>query len=195
MRIREKLAWTGVVALAIFVVASVTGVVSGGPLDPPGAPGSTMQQLDDIPGSWSRSLPSDDGVAAGDDRAGCDSTRFRCLFEDNAVLDRETGLVWKRFPGGVSSWTASQCVLESAGPYGWRLPSIAELQTLLSPVQGDPPHLPPGHPFKFVHPTDPYWTSTPYDAFQQRTLYFDTSGGALPVDGGAARNWCVRGAE
>lgn len=197
MRIREKLAWAGVVTLAIFVVASVTGVVSGGPLDPPGSPGSTMQPLDDVRGAWSRTLPADDGVPAPDDRAGCDSTRFRCVFEDNAVLDRETGLVWQRFvSGGMSSWPTAQCVLESAGPrYGWRLPSIAELQTLIAPALGDPPYLPAGHPFKFVSTTDPYWTSTPYDDTSQRTLVFDTAAGTQERVGGSARYWCVRGSE
>lgn len=39
--IREKLAWGLLAALGLFVVASVTGVVSGGPLDPTNPPGPT----------------------------------------------------------------------------------------------------------------------------------------------------------
>lgn len=36
--IREKVAWAIAGVLALFVVVSMTGVVSGGPLDPPGPP-------------------------------------------------------------------------------------------------------------------------------------------------------------
>jgi hypothetical protein len=39
--IREKLAWGLLAALGLFVVASMTGVVSGGPLDPTNPPGPT----------------------------------------------------------------------------------------------------------------------------------------------------------
>ena len=41
MRIREKLAWGAVAALALGVMASAATVAWGGPLDPPGPPAST----------------------------------------------------------------------------------------------------------------------------------------------------------
>mgnify|MGYP001616446509 CR=1 FL=1 len=43
---REKVAWAIAGVLALFVVVSMTGVVSGGPLDPPGAPSSTLPQVE-----------------------------------------------------------------------------------------------------------------------------------------------------
>lgn len=53
--IREKLAWGLFAALGLFVVASMTGVVSGGPLDPPGPPASTDSVR--LPGTPISSLP------------------------------------------------------------------------------------------------------------------------------------------
>ena len=53
--IREKLAWGLLATLGLFVVASLTGVVSGGPLDPPGPPGSTDGVR--VPGTPISSLP------------------------------------------------------------------------------------------------------------------------------------------
>lgn len=41
----EKVGWTVAGVLALLVVAAMTGVVSGGPLDPPGSPASTQQNL------------------------------------------------------------------------------------------------------------------------------------------------------
>ena len=43
--IREKVAWAIAGVLALFVVISVTGVVQGGPLDPPAAPAPTGATL------------------------------------------------------------------------------------------------------------------------------------------------------
>ena len=48
--------WLVAGVLALFVVAAMTGIVSGGPLDPPGAPAPTQKTLDEVPGSWSRAL-------------------------------------------------------------------------------------------------------------------------------------------
>jgi hypothetical protein len=44
-RIQTKFAWALVVALSLLVVATLAGVVRGGPLDPPGPPGSTQENL------------------------------------------------------------------------------------------------------------------------------------------------------
>jgi len=98
---REKIAWALAATLGLLVVAALSGVIDAGPLDPPGAPAPTGKTLEEIPGSWSRTLPANDGSPGGPfptPPAGCNSTRFQCVFENQAVLDRETGLVWERSP-------------------------------------------------------------------------------------------------
>ena len=43
--IRNKAAWALVVALSLLLIASLAGVVRGGPLDPTGPPGSTGKNI------------------------------------------------------------------------------------------------------------------------------------------------------
>jgi hypothetical protein len=194
--IREKIAWTLAGVLGLFVVASMVGVIEAGPLDPSGSPAPTMKTLDDIPGSWSRDLATTDGIPNGND-AGCNSSRFKCIFDNRAVLDLETGLVWERTVSSSSPfvWVGSQCTFfQIEGEQGWRLPTLAELNSLVEET-ADPPWLPPGHPFTNVHPTDPYWTSTKDEDATARTMSFDGSAGAASLAMGQARSWCVRGAQ
>lgn len=110
--------------------------------------------------SWSKILTTD---------------RFELVMENNeAVLDRETGLVWQRVATNVKyNWDVAQSVcynLEIGGRKGWRLPTLAELSTLVEPANDDPA-LPANHPFTIsgfvlVGPgnglADNFWTSTPY---------------------------------
>ena len=84
MRMRERAAWVVAGALGLFVLAAMSGVVSGGSLEPPGPVGSTMKTLEQIPGSWSRQLG-----ALGPDI--CDTPRFECVLGGFAIHDRETG--------------------------------------------------------------------------------------------------------
>ena len=77
-------------------------------------------------------------------------------FDDQAVLDRETGLVWERAPfcddppNGCRFidfyfQAAQQCANRVVGNrLGWRLPSLPELLSLIDPTTGG---LPAGHPF------------------------------------------------
>src|SRR5262245_57230698 len=90
--------------------------------------------------SWDQTLPA--------------STRFVVLsnFNNQAVLDRETGLVWQRTISGGGSWSnvSGACVHEPiGGRFGWRTPSVAELASLVDPTQTNPA-LPLGHPFQNV---------------------------------------------
>src|SRR5438270_8218804 len=84
--------------------------------------------------SWDQTLPS--------------STRFIVLlnFNSEAVLDRETGLVWQKSPSTLTArWDTaiSFCQFASTGGrFGWRLPTAAELYSLGDPSTG----LPTGHP-------------------------------------------------
>ena len=92
--------------------------------------------------------------------------RFVLVLDDEAVLDRETGLVWERdtrlFDGVAFTYTWEQahgyCNMKYVGfRAGWRLPTIYELSTLLDP--SNDPALPEGHPFTNVH-SGYYWSTT-----------------------------------
>lgn len=196
--------WIRINALLLFLVLAallaVLGLLAnearGGSLDPAGAPASTMKSLDDIPGSWSRKLPSNDGAPGPNPLAGCNSSRFKCT--DVGILDLETGLVWSDgepscCPG---SWAnaVQLCRTAFGSRIGWRLPSVEELQSLMDLTAGNPV-LPAGHPFFSIglETDDLYWTSTQTSA---------TTAWALGMDGTFIANepmsnsnyaWCVRG--
>lgn len=81
-------------------------------------------------------------------------------FNNQAVLDKETQLVWFRQPAGAMAWNAAVqfCLVSNvAGRSGWRLPSFSELSSLL----GVGARLPAGHPFTGM-PSSPgfFWSST-----------------------------------
>lgn len=116
-------------------------------------------------------LPANDG---GPD--GCDSSRFKCVMGGEAVLDKQTGLIWVRdaqFVGKKVSWEDAVKMVESTtlrGKKGWRLPTRDELITLLDTSQSEPA-LPEGHPFLNIKDLATasgtpggynYWTSTNY---------------------------------
>lgn len=78
----------------------------------------------------------------------------------DAVLDRESGLVWQKAPGGTADWEGAGLACAgttTGGKLGWRLPTIDELGTVGDTTQG----LPAGHPFEGIvlGPTF-YWSST-----------------------------------
>lgn len=198
--LREKLAWTLAAVLALFVVASVTGVVSGGPLDPAEPPAPTGRPLDELNGAWSQRLPANDAPVNPGRPEGCDSSRFKCIFDDEAVLDMETGLVWTRIlqPGQVPWGNARLfCAVEGAGNRaGWRLPTVEELASLTLPFgTGGGPLLPSGHPFSNATADHPYWTSSPFDEFSVWVYWLTNSAGSLTMVGGEANYWCVRGGQ
>ncbi len=93
--------------------------------------------------------------------------RFVLVMNNEAVLDRETGLVWERDAGlGTYNWqdAITHCYnTDIGGRGGWRLPTIAELTTLVDKTQTDPA-LPAGHPFINVQSSD-YWSSTTAAAY------------------------------
>lgn len=87
------------------------------------------------------------------------SERFVVLasFGNQAVLDKETQLVWQRTAGAATSWNYAvrACTASVVGErMGWRLPSISELTSLL-----DGRMLPAGHPFLNVS-QGYFWSSS-----------------------------------
>ena len=149
----KNVAWLLLGGIAVFwAVTTFSGMVFGGNLDPPGPPGPTMKTLDEIPPSWHQKLAADDGAPGPNPPAGCNSSRFRCVLDDAAVLDLETGLVWQRSPdlGRSVTWFLAHddCTSSSVGGRrGWRLPTLTEVLTLDDPRVLTLLSLPSGHPF------------------------------------------------
>jgi Protein of unknown function (DUF1566) len=128
--------------------------------------------------------------------------RFKVLpaFDDAAVLDKETGLVWEKTPStGVGDWydRLDRCFkLEVGRRKGWRVPTIEELASLVDTSQNDPT-LPPGHPFINVQPSI-YWSATSRVPNVVNAWTVDFTIGtvvALAKTGNAFNVWCVRGGQ
>jgi hypothetical protein len=129
-------------------------------------------------------------------------SRFKLLaqFDSEAVLDKETGLVWERAPSpdaipwtGIFGGAVAVCYGRSTGGRrGWRLPTVEELSSLVDPNQTDPA-LPDGHPFTGVL-NEGYWsiTTTPSGI---SAYYRELGSGSLGINGVGQqeRAWCVRG--
>jgi len=201
----------GKVAL-VFMMTIVIGFLlpagtMAGSLEPSGPPDSTMKTLDQIPPTWSLKLRADDGPN-GDP---CNSSRFKCIFHNEAVLDKETGLVWEQSPGinlynlqAAQNRCNSLCWYYTAGGRcGWRIPTVQELESLIDPtrfsLQGVST-LPSGNPFSNVHVNWPsmYWSATvmPWGGSPMAWEVTFNSDHSLN-DVGAVTNenyvWCVRG--
>ncbi len=120
-------------------------------------------------------------------------------FNNEAVLDKETGLVWERSPqtAGVSAATARLGCANKAvgGRKGWRLPSLPELASLVDPSVASPgPALSSGHPFTNVQSAN-YWSASV--PAENPTLILGVgfnNGVALGLNKAFdQRIWCVRG--
>jgi hypothetical protein len=152
------------------------------------------------------------------------TARFIVLanMQSQAVLDRETGLVWQRNPGTTSlqqsdafmaCWQAT-----TGGKQGWRIPTAAELMTLGDATNNRPfqIRLAPGHPFVLGGGFPRYWASdrldrifvggTFKDNYEVFVYFGDTVdpngpgwfGGAIIIGsasgpGDSSPTWCVRG--
>jgi hypothetical protein len=136
--------------------------------------------------------------------------RFKLLndFNDEAVLDRETGLVWERQPSNQTfAWSNARllCAQKAVGGRGgWRLPAFNELASLVDPTVTNPamPRLPAGHPFQNVQP-GMYWTATLFaeePGFAMAVNFSFVAGSDAPIgvndaniNGGPKYVWAVRG--
>lgn len=117
---------------------------------------SVLKSFGDVSTSWSRALPVAD--------------RFVVLadFNNEAVLDRNTNLVWQRTPDNLGRriWGASYYCLDAniGGQKGWRLPNITELTSLIDPSVTTEPTLPVGAPFEFNRHVF-FWSGTMRQGF------------------------------
>jgi hypothetical protein len=119
-----------------------------------------------------------------------------CAQMGQAVLDRETGLVWERSPSSSDADFRSALLAcgtkVHANRLGWRLPSLDELTSLFDPT-ASPPRLPAGHPF--LNAGGGYWTST-QDNSADFHFVVSFSDAGFVVTGAPQeekRFWCVRG--
>lgn len=169
-----------------------------------GAGDTASQQPDEQP-AWSRRL---------DATGFCHSARFECVLptiadaQGEAVLDRSTGLVWQK---SIGTDTATfriaplACAGSSTGNLaGWRVPTLAELYTLLDPTKNNPsfngPALPTEHPFTDVPVTGNHiWSSNEdpgtTNAWAMRYGNWPSQAPETQItsQSGAAYVFCVRG--
>jgi Protein of unknown function (DUF1566) len=143
--------------------------------------------------SWDQQIPA--------------AQRFIVLsnWNNDAVLDRETGLVWERSPVSAVriGWfdaVAGCDGLNVANRLSWRLPSLQELTSLIDPTQSNPA-LPAGSPFQGIASFlgSVYWTAATAETDPNAAKAVDFSNGSItqiaklqlvPLQG--ARFWCVR---
>jgi hypothetical protein len=152
----KKLSYVANTALVMFfaVVILIPVLGSAGSLEPTAAPAPTMKTLDQVPPTWSMKISGADRFVVLSD------------FNDEAVLDKETGLVWEKSPSTAKNvWTNAyrNCLNKVVGNrIGWRLPTVEELASLVDPTPVYVPGqivIPSGHPFTNVQFWW-YWTAT-----------------------------------
>jgi hypothetical protein len=126
--------------------------------------------------------------------------RFVLVMGGEAVLDKETGLVWEQSPDTEERnwWVSFQhCFYKEVGNrMGWRAPTIEELASLLDKTQNDPA-LPSGHPFDSVQNSvlAKYWSFTT-SIYSDRAFHVTFGGpGYVGVNDKTVEGyvWCVRG--
>jgi hypothetical protein len=138
-----------------------------------------------MPQIWDKNLPS--------------ASRFTILpeFNNEAVRDNNTGLVWERAPDGTTrSWdeATAYCVNKIVGgSAGWRLPSVVELKSLQDPSLPAP--FVPTNLFTSVQID--YWAATTFGVNSSEawvvSFFTGTAGYGLKTDNSHGYAWAVRG--
>ncbi|MBI5484227.1 MAG: DUF1566 domain-containing protein [Deltaproteobacteria bacterium] len=150
--------------LVITALIMLPAPALSGSLGPAAAPAPTMHTLEDI-------YKKLDAIYK---KIGA---RFE-VTQTDAVIDRETGLVWQRNTDSATrTWddAVTYCSnLNIINLINWRLPTRSELVTLVDRLQATPA-LPNAHPF--TNPQFFYWTSTVDGATPNEPFYVDFMGG------------------
>ena len=172
----------GVLVLSIGLVRLVFMIGSAGAV-----PAVKEDALAGFTQSWAKVLPA--------------AERFIILtaFTSDAVLDKNTGLVWEKSPQMVDAkWNDARFICINkiiGGQKGWRLPSIPELTSLIDPSVAPPgPTLPPEHPFVNVQSAN-YWSATTIaESPTAAWMVFFNAGAVLNTKRDIkSQVWCVRG--
>ena len=117
-------------------------------------------------------------------------------FANAAVLDKNTGLVWEQAPDATArTWpeTIPYCVNKPVGgTRGWRLPSVAELASLIDPSLPAP--FVPGTVFTGVQSAS-YWSATTFagDPTVAWFVFFRNDDVGITFKTLTFHAWCVRG--
>jgi len=147
--------------------------------------GAAQVDLSGVTPNWDKNLPS--------------ASRFTVLpaFASKAVRDNNTGLVWEQAPEAtLRTWgsASSFCLNKNIGnARGWRLPSVAELASLINPSSPSP--FVPATVFTGVLPEN-YWSATSSGVSPTDAWYMDLVFGGVGSTGKDNPNlhfWCVRG--
>ena len=132
------------------------------------------------------------------------AARFVALnqFNMEAVLDKETGLVWEQSPSSVqSNWFDAIATCQNravGGRKGWSLPFAEQLASLVDPNNpSGNPDLPPGHPFSNVLTAFSYWTATTRAgaATDAKAVVFVVGAVGFSDKGVNKLAWCARGGQ
>jgi hypothetical protein len=97
--------------------------------------------------------------------AGVDNTAPRYTIDGSAVLDNKTGLHWEQsLRAEADTWSGSQmyCATLDLDGAHWRLPSVAELQTLIDETRSMPAIDTDAFPDT---PSEYFWTSSKLPRF------------------------------
>ncbi len=188
--------WMGVVLIGGVLLAS-----SG-----PGVASAASPTTEEILAKVNEVLAALGGIKDGNstlrwDQALPAAQRFVILpaFNNEAVLDKNTGLVWEKSPAPTfTAWSSAlgACIRKTVGGLrGWRLPSVSELASLVDPTVGTSgPTLPPGHPFLNVQSF--YWSASTWAADPVLAWYVRFGNGSVENEFktfAAGNHWCVRG--
>lgn len=145
-----------------------------------------------------------------------DNQRFQILasFNNEAVLDRETGLIWERTLPTTGAFDFEEirgvCLERTTGGrYGWRPPTIEEAVSLFRVSVDGISNARPPNPTYFVYDpaTNPkFWTTSSYapNPLYMRGYEFSIVGGhdvegrpgarqTVYLKTDTALTWCVRG--
>jgi len=185
------------ISVLIITVATSTVIISSiaGDLQPSAPPAPTMKTLNEIPPSWSQTLPG--------------ASRYTLVLNDDAVLDKETGLVWQQDPAAVlRTWNQAiqRCYDAGTGRRaGWRLPTVSEMGSLFGDWDGSHA-ISAGHPFSIPDLNNcagvvcQFWTSTSVEndvtkAYTVRIEIISGTWRAADAENKTDdfRAWCVRG--
>jgi Protein of unknown function (DUF1566) len=151
--------------------------------------GQGREDFSGLTQNWDQALPADNRFVV---------LPFPPL--NDVVLDRNTGLLWEKLPSEMgTTWASAKanCINKAVGGQkGWRLPSIAELASLIDPSITFPgPTLPPRNPFGTVQSTF-YWSaSTDASDPNHAWVVAFAEGSVFPINKlhEIFLAWCVRG--